>query len=52
MIVDKRVVGVLLLGICMWYILGDRGSKSRELVDMCVIAELISRTCKHKTMRG
>ncbi len=49
MIVDKRVVGVLLLGICIWYILGERGSKSRELVDMCVMVELISRTCKHKT---
>ena len=48
MIVDKRVVGVLLLGICMWYILGDRGSESRKLVDMCVMAELISRTFKQK----
>jgi hypothetical protein len=48
MIVDKRVVGVLLLGICMWYICGARVFGSRELVDICVMAELISRTFKNK----
>jgi hypothetical protein len=48
MIVDKRVVGVLLLGICSWYILGAHALQSRELVEMCVMAELISRTFKQK----
>jgi hypothetical protein len=48
MIVDKRVVVVLLLGLGMWYIFGARVFGLRELVDMCVMAELISRTCKYK----
>lgn len=48
MIVDKRVLGVLLFGICMWCILGARVFGLRELVDMCVMTELISRTCKQK----
>lgn len=48
MIVDKRVIGVLLFGTVIWYILGDRVFGLRELVDMCVMAEIISRTYKHK----
>ena len=48
MIVDKRVVGVLLLGIFSWYILGASALQTRELVDMCVMAELFSRTFKQK----
>jgi hypothetical protein len=48
MILDKRVVMVLLFGLCMYYIGGARVSGLRELVDVCVIAELISRTFKHK----
>jgi hypothetical protein len=30
----------------MWVITGNR--KLRELVDICVMAELVTRTCKHK----
>jgi hypothetical protein len=48
MIVDKRVVVVLLFGLCMWYIGGARILGLRELVDACLMAELISRTFKHK----
>jgi hypothetical protein len=48
MMLDKRVVIVLLLGITIWHICGTRVRGLRELVDMCVMAELISRTCKHK----
>ena len=45
MIVNRRVVAVLLLGITIWYVHGFRGTNLRELVDMCVMLELISRTC-------
>jgi hypothetical protein len=48
MMLNKRVVIVLLLGITIWHICGTRVTRLRELVDMCVMAELISRTCKHK----
>jgi hypothetical protein len=48
MIVDKRVLGVLLFGICAWYAFGTRVFGLRDLVDMCVMTELISRTCKQK----
>lgn len=46
MIVDKRVVAVLLFGFCMWHFFGNLVFGLRELVDMCVMAELLSRTFK------
>lgn len=48
MMLNKRVVIVLLLGICLWHICGTRVSGLRALVDMCVMTELVSRTCTHK----
>jgi hypothetical protein len=48
MMLNKRVVVVLLLGIFIWHIGGTRVGRLRELVDMCVMAELISRTYRHK----
>jgi hypothetical protein len=50
MIVDKRVVAVLLFGlcICIWCIRTARVFGLRELADACVMAELVSRTFKHK----
>jgi hypothetical protein len=46
--IDKRVVVVLLFGLCMWYIGGAQIVRLRALVDACVMAELVSRTFKHK----
>jgi hypothetical protein len=49
MIVNKRVFVVLLLGITIWYIsYGPRIGSWRELADICVMLELMSRTSKIK----
>ena len=51
MIVDKRVVTVLLFGLVMWHFFGTDVLGLRELVDMCVMAELISRAFKDKLQK-
>jgi hypothetical protein len=50
MIVDKRVFAVLVLGVTTWYVCccGSRVGSLRDLADLCVMIELLSRTSKKK----
>jgi hypothetical protein len=49
MIVNKRVFAVLLLGIMAWFAYyGPRVGSLRDLADLCVVIELVSRTSKRK----